>query len=159
MELRGARIATGCRFAVVVSRFNEEITDGLLSGARAALAEAAVPDEDVSIVRVPGAFELPVAARRIAEAGEVDAVICLGCLIKGDTMHFEYIAAAASHGIMEASTATGVPVAFGLLTALTDEQAAERSVPGPANKGREAAMAAVEMATLFRLMDHDRLAP
>jgi 6,7-dimethyl-8-ribityllumazine synthase len=159
MELQGSRTAAGCRFAIVVSRFNGEITDGLLQGARETLSECAVREDDVTVVRVPGAFELPVAARRIAEAGEVDAVICLGCLIKGDTMHFEYIAAAASQGIMEASTATGVPVAFGLLTALTDDQAAERAAPGSGNKGREAALAAVEMATLFRLMDQGGLTP
>jgi 6,7-dimethyl-8-ribityllumazine synthase len=153
MELQGSRNAAGYRFAVIVSRFNDEITAGLLEGAAGALAECGVRGEDVSIVRVPGAFELPVAARRIAGAGEVDAVICLGCLIKGETMHFEYIAAAASQGIMDASTATGVPVAFGLLTALTDEQAARRAAPGPDNKGREAALAAVEMATLFRTLD------
>jgi 6,7-dimethyl-8-ribityllumazine synthase len=99
---------------------------------------------------VPGAFEIPVAARRLAATGEYDAVIALGCLIKGETMHFEYIAAAASQGIMDASTTTGVPVAFGVLTAMTDEQAEARSGPGPDNKGREAALAAIEMATLFR---------
>jgi 6,7-dimethyl-8-ribityllumazine synthase len=159
MELQGSRTAPGCRFAIVVSRFNDEITDGLLQGARVALAEAGVRDEDVSLVRVPGAFELPVTARRIAEAGEVDAVICLGCLIKGETMHFEYIASAASRGIMDASTTTGVPVTFGLLTALTDEQAARRAAPGTRNKGREAALAAVEMASLFRLMDDGRSVP
>jgi 6,7-dimethyl-8-ribityllumazine synthase len=159
MELQGSRTAAGCRFAIVVSQFNDEITEGLLQGAREALSECAVREDDVTVVRVPGAFELPVTARRIAEAGEVDAVICLGCLIKGDTMHFEYIAAAASQGIMEASTLTGVPVAFGLLTALTDDQAAERAAPGSGNKGREAALAAVEMATLFRLMDQDGLTP
>lgn len=159
MELEGTRTATGCRFAIVVSRFNEAITGGLLAGARLALAEARVAEADVLVVRVPGAFELPVTARRIAEAGEVDAVICLGCLIKGDTMHFEYIASAASQGIMDASTATGVPIAFGLLTTLTDEQAERRSVAGPDNKGREAAAAAIEMATLFRRLDEDRLAP
>jgi 6,7-dimethyl-8-ribityllumazine synthase len=153
VELQGSRTAGECRFAIVVSRFNEEITHGLLAGARAALAECGVRDEDLTIVRVPGAFELPVAARRIAETGEVDAVICLGCLIKGDTMHFEYIAAAASQGIMGVSTATGVPVAFGLLTALTDAQAESRSAPDAGNKGREAALAAVEMATLFRTID------
>jgi 6,7-dimethyl-8-ribityllumazine synthase len=157
MEVQGSAAAGGCRFAIVVSRFNPEITDGLLAGARAALAEAGVRDEDVTIVRVPGAFELPVAARRLAGEGEVDAVICLGCLIKGDTMHFEYIASAAAHGIMDASTATGVPVAFGLLTTLTDEQAEARAGAGPGNKGREAAAAAVEMATLFRRLDEKRL--
>ena len=138
------------RFAIIVARFNEEITSGLLTGARAALAEASVRDEDVFVVHVPGAFEIPVAAMRLAESGDFDAVICLGCLIKGDTMHFEYIASATSHGIMDVSTTTGVPVAFGVLTTMTDEQAEVRSAPGPDNKGREAALAAIEMAVLFR---------
>ena len=147
------RHAAGCRFAIVVSRFNEEITVGLLQGAREVLAEAAVADEDITLMHVPGAFELPIAALRAAETGQFDAVICIGCLIKGETMHFEYIAAAASHGIMEAAQVTGVPVAFGVLTTLTDEQAAARSADNADNKGREAALAAVEMATLFRLFE------
>lgn len=157
MDLRGSHSATGCRFAIVVSTFNEEITAGLLTGARDVLSDTGVRDQDVTVVHVPGAFEIPVMALRLAKAGDYDAVICLGCLIKGETMHFEYIAAAASQGIMNVSTATGVPVAFGLLTATTDEQAEARSGPGPANKGREAALAAVEMATLFRKMEqaHD----
>jgi 6,7-dimethyl-8-ribityllumazine synthase len=148
--------AAGYRFAIVVSRFNEEITSGLLAGARAALAEASVRDDDVTVVHVPGAFEIPVASLHLAESGEYDAVICLGCLIKGETMHFEYIAAAASQGIMNVSTVTGVPVAFGVLTAVTDEQAEARSAPGPGNKGREAALAAVEMAALFRQLGGER---
>jgi 6,7-dimethyl-8-ribityllumazine synthase len=146
------------RFAIVVSRFNEEITSGLLDGARAALAEGGVREDDIRIVRVPGAFEIPVAALRLAESGAYDAVICLGCLIKGDTMHFEYIASAASNGIMNVSTVTGVPVAFGVLTTLTDEQAAARSAPGPENKGREAALAALEMAALMRSIDGGEVA-
>jgi 6,7-dimethyl-8-ribityllumazine synthase len=155
LELRGTLVATGHRFAVVVSRFNEEITGGLLTGARAALAEAGVKDEDVTVVHVPGAFELPLAARRLAVTGRYDGVIVLGCLIKGDTMHFEYIASAASQGIMDVNTSTGVPVAFGLLTTLTDEQAELRSAPGEGNKGREAALAAVEMVTLFKQLGND----
>ena len=150
MDIRGSVVATGCRFAIVVSRFNEEITSGLLSGARSALREAAVNEEDVTVIRVPGAFEIPVAALHAAQAGRFDAVICLGCLIKGDTMHFEYIADAASQGIMNVSVSTGVPVAFGVLTTMTDEQAIARSAPGDGNKGREAALAAIEMATLFK---------
>jgi 6,7-dimethyl-8-ribityllumazine synthase len=153
VELRGDRDAAGCRFAVIVSHFNEEITAGLLKGAREVLEQASVSSDDITLLHVPGAFELPVAALRAAETGRFDAVICLGCLIKGDTMHFEYIAAAASHGIMDASQATGVPIAFGVLTTLTDEQAVARSGEGPDNKGREAALAAVQMATLFRQMD------
>lgn len=150
--------AGGGRFAIVVSRFNEEITSGLLGGARAALAEGGVREDDIRIVRVPGAFEIPVVALRLAESGAYDAVICLGCLIKGDTMHFEYIASAASNGIMNVSTVTGVPVAFGVLTTLTDEQAAARSAPGPENKGREAALAALEMAALMRSIDGGEVA-
>ena len=150
MELRGSRVATGSRFAIVVSRFNADITDGLLRGAKEALASAAVKEEHVIVVQVPGAFEIPLTALELGRSGEFDAVICLGCLIKGDTMHFEYIASATCNGIAEAATATGVPMALGVLTTLTEEQAQERAADGPANKGREAAEAAVEMATLFR---------
>jgi 6,7-dimethyl-8-ribityllumazine synthase len=149
-ELRGASTASGCRFAIVVSRFNEEITDGLLKGARQALAEAAVEDSDITVMRVPGAFEIPVTALRAAETGQFDAVICIGCVIKGETMHFEYIAGTVCQAIADAASATGVPIALGVLTTLTEEQAVARAADGPENKGREAALAAVEMATLFR---------
>jgi 6,7-dimethyl-8-ribityllumazine synthase len=153
MEIQGSAHAVGCRFAIVASRFNPEITSGLLQGARETLAEASVADDDITIVHVPGAFEIPLAAMRLAETGRFDAVICLGCLIKGDTMHFEYIASAASQGLMDVATATGVPIAFGVLTTLTDEQAAARSAPGPENKGREAARAAIDMAILLRSIE------
>ena len=155
MEIQGSRHAAGCRFAVVVSRFNEEITAGLLQGALDTLEQAEVSTDDITIVRVPGAFEIPLAAMRLAETGQFDAVVTIGCLIKGDTMHFEYIASACSQGIVQASTATGVPIAFGVLTTLTEEQAAARSEPGPENKGREAALAAIEMATLLRQLDRE----
>jgi 6,7-dimethyl-8-ribityllumazine synthase len=138
------------RFAIVVSRFNEEITRGLLSGARAGLRDAGVRDDAVSVFDVPGAFEIPLAAKQAAVSGRYAAVICLGCLIKGDTMHFEYIAEAASHGIMQVGLETGVPVAFGVLTTLTDAQAQERAAPGAGNKGREAAQAAIEMVRVLR---------
>jgi 6,7-dimethyl-8-ribityllumazine synthase len=150
MELKGSQTASGCRFAIVVSRFNAEITEGLLAGARRALAEASVGEDDIVIVRVPGAFEIPVAALRAAKSGRFDAVICVGCLIKGETMHFEFIADAACHAIADAAASTGVPMALGVITTLTEEQARERAADGPANKGHEAARAAVEMATLFR---------
>lgn len=150
MELQGSRVGSGCRFAIVASRFNGTITAGLLQGAREALAEASVREDDVTILWVPGAFEIPVTALRAAETGRYDAVICIGCVIKGETMHFEYIASAACQGIAEAAAATGVPMALGVLTTLTEEQAMERAAAGPENKGREAALAAVEMATLFR---------
>jgi 6,7-dimethyl-8-ribityllumazine synthase len=150
IELQGLDTAAGYRFAIVVSRFNEEITEGLLKGAQSTLASAQVRLDDITLIRVPGAFEIPVTVRRLAETGRFDAIICLGCVIKGDTMHFEYIASAVSQGIMDVGTATGVPVAFGVLTTLTDEQAAARAADGPENKGREAALAAIEMATLWR---------
>ena len=150
MELQGSQTAPGCRFAIVVSRFNEEITERLLSGARLALNQAAVRDEDVTVMRVPGAFEIPLAAIKAAESGRFDAVIGIGCLIKGETMHFVYIASAATLGLANAAAQTGVPMALGILTALTEEQAVERAADGPGNKGAEAARAAVEMATLFR---------
>jgi 6,7-dimethyl-8-ribityllumazine synthase len=152
-ELRGSLSASGCRFALVVSRFNESITEGLLNGARQALAEASVRDADITVVRVPGAFEIPVTALRAAETGIFDAVICIGCVIKGETMHFEFIAGAVCQAIAEAAAATGVPMALGVLTTLTEEQAVARAADGPENKGREAALAAVEMATLFRQLE------
>jgi len=150
VELQGTSSGAGCRFGIVVSRFNPEVTTGLLRGARTALAEAGVAESDISVVHVPGAFEIPLAAMKLAQGKRIDAIITLGCLIKGDTMHFEYIASAAAQGIMNVTTATGVPVAFGVLTTLTDEQAAERAADNPNNKGREAALAAIEMATLLR---------
>jgi len=140
------------RYAVVVSRFNEEITGGLLAGAREALREAGVRDDAVEVFWVPGAFEIPLAAKRAATSGQFAAVVCLGCLIKGDTMHFEYIADAAAHGIMRAGLEADVPVTFGVLTTLTDAQAEERSAPGAGNKGREAAQAAIEMVRVLRNM-------
>jgi 6,7-dimethyl-8-ribityllumazine synthase len=142
--------AGGCRFAVIVSRFNETITSALRDGARAALDEARVGASDVEELHVPGAFELPQAARLAAETGRFAAVICLGCVIRGETPHFEYISSAVAHGIMEASGETGVPIAFGVLTTDNEAQAAERAAAGRGNKGWEAAAAAVEMALLFR---------
>jgi 6,7-dimethyl-8-ribityllumazine synthase len=150
MEGEGSRQATGRRFALVVSSFNKEITDGLLRGARTALADAGANNADVTIVRVPGAFEIPLAARRLARTGRYDAVVCLGCLIKGETMHFEYIASAVSNGIMAVSADTGVPVTFGVLTTLTEEQAMARAAEGDDNKGREAALAALEMTAVVQ---------
>ena len=156
-EIRGASTAAGSRFAIVVSRFNEEVTAGLLAGARAALTEAQVADADVTVVYEPGAFEIPLTAMRLAETARYDAVICLGCLIKGETMHFEYIASATANGIMEASAVTGVPIAFGVLTTLTDEQALARAAAGPDNKGGEVARAAVEMASLMAQLSDGRV--
>jgi 6,7-dimethyl-8-ribityllumazine synthase len=153
VTLEGAPSAPGRRFAIVVSRFNDFVTERLLGGAREALAAAGVADDDVTVLRVPGAFEIPMAAQRAAESGRFAAVVCLGCLIRGATPHFEYISSAVSHGLQEGAAATGVPFAFGVLTTNSAEEALERAVPGPNNKGWEAAMAAVEMATLFARID------
>jgi 6,7-dimethyl-8-ribityllumazine synthase len=142
--------AAGMRFALVVSRFNAAITEKLSAGARAALAEAGAASSDVEVFRVPGAFELPQAARAAAETGRFEAILCLGCVIRGETAHFEYISASAAHGIQAAAGETGVPMAFGVLTTDTWEQAEARAGDGPGNKGWEAAAAAIEMAALFR---------
>ena len=144
--------AAGYRFAVIVSRFNESITDALRDGARAALAEAGVAPSDIEELQVPGAFELPQAARCAAETGRFDAIVCLGCVIRGATPHFEYISSAVAHGIMDAAGETGVPMAFGVLTTDNEAQAAERAQPGRDNKGWEAAAAAIDMARLFRTL-------
>jgi 6,7-dimethyl-8-ribityllumazine synthase len=149
----GRAAAGGARFAIVVSRWNDFVTTRLLAGAREALVEAGVADGDIDVVWVPGAFEIAAAARHVALRRRPAAVICLGCVIRGGTPHFEYIASAAAHGINDAAAATGVPMAFGVLTTDSVEQAVERAAAGPANKGREAAMAAVEMATLFGALE------
>ena len=142
--------AAGFRFGVVVSRFNAAITGALVDGALSVLREAGAADADIERFDVPGAFELPQAARAAAETGRFDALICLGCVIRGETPHFEYISSAAAHGVMAVAGETGVPIAFGVLTTDTEAQARERAGPGDANKGREAAAAAAEMAALFR---------
>jgi 6,7-dimethyl-8-ribityllumazine synthase len=138
------------RMALLVSRYHAFITDGLAQGARDALNEAGVAPDAIESFVVPGAYELAQAASRVAATGRFDAVVCLGCLIRGETPHFDYIAQAAAHGMLRAAQTTGVPVSFGLLTTNTAEEALARSVPGDANKGREAAAAAVEMVRLYR---------
>ena len=152
MHLQGAIDASGLRIAIVVSRFNDFVTDRLLSGAKDALVAAGAAPDAIDTVSVPGAYEIPQAARAAASTGAYDAVVCLGCLIRGETPHFEYISEAVAHGILSASAATGVPMSFGVLTTNSAEQALERAVPGSANKGWEAATAAVEMATLRRAL-------
>ena len=145
------------RVAIVVSRFNDFVTDRLLEGAQAALREAGIGDGNVDVLRVPGAFEIPMAAQRIAEIGNVSAVVCLGCLIRGATPHFEFIASACAHGITAAAASTGVPMSFGVLTTNSVEEALERAAPGPSNKGREAADAAIAMARLFAEIGDGRI--
>jgi 6,7-dimethyl-8-ribityllumazine synthase len=151
--LEGTSTASGLRFAIVVARFNDFVTERLLAGALEALAAAGAAREDVTTLRVPGSFEIPIAAQRAAETGRYAGVICLGCLIRGATPHFEYISSAVAHGLTSAAAATGVPMAFGVLTTNSAEEALERAQPGPANKGWEAAMATVEMATLLARLD------
>ncbi len=158
MHVQGEQRAGSSRFAVVVSRFNLEITEGLLKGALAALEAGGASASAHTVVWVPGAFELPLTVQRLAESGDYDAIVCLGCLIKGDTMHFEYIAESVAHGLAQVALQSGVPIALGVLTTLTEAQAVERAAPGPANKGAEAARAAMEMASLFRQLDEGPLA-
>jgi 6,7-dimethyl-8-ribityllumazine synthase len=139
----------GLRIAVVSTRWNAEFVDQLVEGARATLLASGMSSTDITEYRVPGAFELPLAARLLADTGRVDAVVCLGAVIRGETPHFDFVAGEAARGIMAAGLDTGIPVSFGVITADTDEQAAERSGGRAGNKGSEAAEAAVEMA-LFR---------
>lgn len=137
------------KFAIVVSRFNLEITGELLKGALRGLKECDVEEDHIRIVEVPGAFEIPQAAAQIAKWDRVNAIICLGAVIRGETPHFEYISAETSRGIMEVGLHFDLPVVFGLLTVNNLKQAIERST-GKNNKGRESAFAAVEMALLFK---------
>ncbi|TCT41057.1 6,7-dimethyl-8-ribityllumazine synthase [Martelella mediterranea] len=132
------------RIAIVISRFNEKVTSGLLNGAKAELAERGHPVADADIFDVPGAFETPVVAKKLAETGKFAGVVCIGAVIKGDTAHFEYISEATAHGLMQVSLETGIPVSFGILTTYTAEQAFIRSAEDRHNKGREAAAACVE---------------
>ena len=148
MEIEGSQNGAGLKFAIVVSRFNDFVTDRLQAGARDCLASAGVAPGDVCVIKVPGAFEIPFAAKEAAKTGNFAAIVCLGCLIRGATPHFDYIASACSHGIAEAAAATGVPMAFGVLTTNSVEEALERAGNGQSNKGWEAAAAAIEMATL-----------
>ena len=144
--IQGSGRANGMRFAVVVSKYNDFVTDRLQAGALAALGAAGVSGDDITIVRVPGAYEIPIAAQHAAETARFDAIVCLGCVIRGETPHFDYIASAVAHGLTEAAAATGVPMAFGVLTTNSVEEALARAADGPGNKGHEAALAAVEMA-------------
>jgi 6,7-dimethyl-8-ribityllumazine synthase len=142
--------APGLRVALVVSSYHDGITSRLATGALEALTAAGVSTGDVERLDVPGAYEIPFGARIAAASGRVDAVICLGCLIKGETPHFDYIASAVSHGIMDASLAQGIPMAFGVLTTNSLEEAEARVPEGEGNKGFEAAVAVITMALLAR---------
>ena len=149
-ELKGNFKAKGLRLAIVVSRFNEFITERLLNGALEALEKAGADPKKINVARVPGSFEIPVAAKRLAETGRYDAVITIGCIIRGDTQHFDYISSEVTRGIQMAAVQTGVPIAFCVLTTDTLEQAIHRAGAKSGNKGAEVALAAVEMATLLK---------
>ena len=148
--LRGDRNGAGLRVAVAISRFNEHVTRRLLAGALSALHTCGVAEESVDVAWVPGAYDLPVAAQALARSGRYDAVVCLGCVIRGETTHDRYVAFGAAAGLMQVSLATSIPLTFGVLTTHSVEQAEARSGGAHGNKGEDAAIAAVEMATLLR---------
>jgi 6,7-dimethyl-8-ribityllumazine synthase len=147
---QGELQAKGLKFAIIVSRFNDFITGKLLDGAVDALLRHGAKEDDVDVVKVPGAFEIPLAAKKVAEKGTYNAVICLGTVIRGATPHFDYVAAEVSKGVAAASLDTGVPIAFGVLTTDTIEQAVERAGTKSGNKGFDAAVTAIEMAQVFK---------
>ena len=146
----GQLSSKGLRFAVIVAKFNSFITERLLAGALDALARTGCAESDIEIVKVPGSWEMPVVARELAERKRHDALICLGAVIRGDTPHFDYVAGEAAKGLGQVAAQTGVPVAFGVLTCNTLEQAIDRAGGKGGNKGFDAAMTAVEMADLLR---------
>lgn len=146
----GQLIAEGLRFGIVASRFNEFITGKLLDGAIDALRRHGAKDANIEIAWVPGSFEIPLGAKKMAESGKYDAVICLGALIRGSTPHFDYIASEAAKGITQVGLATGVPTIFGVITTDNIEQAIERAGTKAGNKGFAAAESAIEMANLLR---------
>jgi 6,7-dimethyl-8-ribityllumazine synthase len=150
--IEGSLDATGARFGLVVSRFNDLLTGRLLEGAIDCLMRHGAADADITVVKVPGSWEVPFVAERMASSGSVDAVVGLGVLIRGATPHFDYIAAETAKGLAQAALSTGVPVAFGILTTDTLEQAIERAGSKAGNKGWQAAQAAIEMVQLYRAL-------
>ena len=153
VEMQGGTSGEGLRIAIVVANFNDFITSRLLDGARAALARNGVRDDDVTVVSVPGSFELPLVAKKLAESKRHDAVISLGAVIRGETDHYEHVAGEAAKGIANAGLASGVPVIFGVLTTDTLEQAINRAGGKQDNNGYGAGLAAIEMANLMRVLD------
>jgi len=144
-KLRDTAFAVDLKVAIVVSQFNSSITEQLLQGALDVLRRIGLIEETIKVIRVPGSFEIPLAAQRLAQKGKVDAIICLGCVIRGETPHFDYICQQVSRGIGEVSLKCDLPVTFGVITADTLEQAADRAGPKDGNKGAEATLSAVEM--------------
>jgi 6,7-dimethyl-8-ribityllumazine synthase len=148
--IEGDQNARGLRLGVVVSRFNDFITSNLLTGALDVFSQCGVDEEDLKVLKVPGAFEIPQAAKKLCSTGNYDAIVCLGAVIRGETSHFDYICAEASRGVGQVGLEFNVPVLFGVLTTENLEQAVARSGSGSSNKGRETALAAIEMATLYK---------
>ena len=150
--LEGKISAEGFRFGMIVSRFNDFISSKLVEGAMDALLRHGAKEDQISLAKVPGAFEIPLAAKKLAESGKYDAVICLGAVIRGATPHFEYVAAEVSKGIANVALETNIPVTFGVLTTDNLEQAIERAGSKAGNKGWDAAMAAMEMVNLYKAL-------
>lgn len=148
--IEGELQAKGLRFGIIVSRFNDFITSRLLDGALDALIRHGADEKDLEVIKVPGSFEIPMVAKKLANKGIYDAIICLGTVIRGATPHFEYVAAEVSKGIATASMETGVPISFGIITSDTIEQAIERAGSKSGNKGWDAAMTAIEMAQVLK---------
>ncbi len=151
--IQGAYSGTGKRFALVASRFNDFLVQGLIKGATDCLMRHDVKEKDIVLVRVPGAFELPPVAKKLATGGGFDAIVCLGVVLRGPTPHFDFVAAQSAKGIAEAAGSTGVPVIFGIITADTIEQAVDRAGTRAGNRGADAAMSALELADLYRQIE------
>ena len=150
LRITGSLDATGLRIGVVAARFNRFVTSKLVDGACEALLSHGVREDDLAVVWTPGSFEVPLAAAEMARSGRWDALVCLGAVIKGETAHFDYVAAESARGVAEASRETGVPMAFGVQTTYTEEQALARAGGSAGNRGHDAALAAIEMANLLR---------
>jgi 6,7-dimethyl-8-ribityllumazine synthase len=158
-QIRGELMARGLRFGIVVSRFNGFITERLLGGALDALQRAGADAEQIEIAPVPGAFEIPIAAKKLAQTGRYDAILCIGCVLRGETTHYDYVCSESARGIQLAQMDTGVPMAFCVLTCDTLEQAIDRAGSKGGNKGFDAGLAAIEMANLARKLNPKRKAP
>ena len=148
--IEGSLVAPVGRFALVAARFNQSVVDHLVEGAKEGFKGSGVAQESIDLIWVPGSFEIPMVARRLAATGKYAAVVCLGAVIRGDTDHYEYVAGEAARGVAEASMTTGVPVIFGILTCQTEEQALDRAGGKEGNKGYDAALAAIEMVNLLQ---------
>jgi 6,7-dimethyl-8-ribityllumazine synthase len=151
-SFEGDLSAAGLRVAVIASRFNDEIVSGLIDGALSCLTRHGAEDQNISFFRVPGAFEIPTLAAKLADSKNFDAIVTLGCLLRGDTPHFDFISAQVTNDLSRVATEARFPIAFGVITCNTYEQAVERSGQGTSNKGWEAALAAIEMANLWRAL-------